>query len=98
MDHFWRLCGSGGVVGGPPQNPTGKEAPGEKHRTPPGGGVCEGLWMAGTCAPLCPLCPLTSGKSPVPPGTPHGLEPAEQLRLCWRKLFLGQDALVSELG
>ena len=31
-------------------------------------------------------------------GKPHGLEPAEQLRLCCRKLFLGQDALVPELG
>src|SRR5215510_4633127 len=60
-----------------------------------GCGVCEGLWMASTCAPLCPL---TSGTSPVPLGTPHGLEPAEQLRLCCRKLFLGHDALMPELG
>src|SRR5712691_6365044 len=63
-----------------------------------GCGVCEGLWRAWTCTSMYPLYAMTSAKPLVPPGTPHGLESAEQLRLFCCELFLGQNTLVPELG
>jgi hypothetical protein len=84
--------------GGPPTAPCGKLAAGSKAR-PRSRRCFEAVWEKPSHrrTPV-PSVPSDEWKSLMPLGTPHGLESAEQLRLYCRKLFLGQEALVSERG